>query len=312
MLLFQPEAALSGGGWQLNENRLSVGVRPQIWRMLINAALSQPWTGYGWGQSHGAYLSVADNYPALHVSFEDAHNLLLNFVVWFGVPVGLTISCLVIAWSIGRMRRVNEADDVIPALMIVVVGIHSMLEYPLSHAYFLLPAGVVIGVMEHRTGFGNNLLALHRGLLFAIGVTLATVLGAVVRDYMVVIEPDYRALRFEAAQVGLRAPSEAPQVLVLTQLRALLQLWRLVPRTGMSEQEIAWAASVAQRIPSPGTLFKYCHILALNQRTGEAELWLRKTKKVIPRTQWKFIELAWRDIATREPLLAAVRLPSAD
>ena len=108
------------------------------------------------------------------------------------------------------------------------------------------------------------------------------------------------------------ASPHPPEVLVLTQLHAFQSLWRLNPRPGMSELEIERAGDVAQRIPSSGSLFKYSHILAVNGRTADAELWLLKTSKVVSSGQWKTIESVWKDMATRDAAMATVRFPRTD
>jgi O-antigen ligase len=310
-LVLGADWSLEGGAPQLDTSRLDAGQRPVVWRLLAEAALAKPWWGYGWNQTQVAYLSLVNDYPALHSTFDHAHNLFLELLLWCGIPIGLLLSGLVVLWCVRCFRRVRTAGDAVALLMIVIVGMHAMLELPLHHAYFLFPVGVVAGVLEQRIGV-NPVLKTGRTPMLVLGASAALCLGLTVRDYMGAIEQDFRAMRFESARVGIRAPSEAPDVVVLTQLRELLRYWRYLPRSGMSEQDIEWARTVTQRNPVPGTLFKLAQILAINGQASEAERWLRTTRKVVPVGQWKFIERVWLDLSKAYPAMAAVRLPSPD
>jgi O-antigen ligase len=311
LLVLGADWSFTGGAPQLDTSRLDVGQRPVVWRLFVDAALAKPWIGYGWNQTQIAYLSLVNDYPALHSTFDHAHNLFLELVLWCGIPIGLLLSGLVVLWCINCFRRVRTAGDAVAMLMVVVVGLHAMLELPLHHAYFLLPVGVAAGVLEQRLGV-NPVLKTGRAPMLVLVASAAVILGVTVRDYMGAIEQDFRAMRFESARVGVRAPAEAPDVIVLTQLRELLRYWRYLPRTGMSEQDIQWALAVTQRNPVPGTLFKLAQILAINGKVSEAEQWLVITRKVVPLNQWKFIEKVWIDISRANPAMAKVRLPPPD
>lgn len=303
--------SLDGGAPQLDVTRLEAGQRPIVWRLFADAALAKPWFGYGWNQTSVAYLGEVNDYPALHANFNNAHNLFLELVLSCGIPLGLLLSGLIVMWCINSFRRVRAAEDAIALLMIAIVGIHAMLELPLHHAYFLLPIGVVAGVLAQRLG-ATSILKTGRTPMLALGASAALLLGVMVRDYIGVIEQDFRAMRFETAGVSVRAPAEAPEVILLTQLRELLRYWRFLPRTGMSEQDIQWARDVTQRNPAPGSLFKLAQILAINGKASEAERWLLRTRKVVPVGQWKFIEKVWLDVSRTNPAMAAVRLPPPD
>ena len=129
--------------------------RLDIWRDALALIAAQPWSGAGWGQFNWAWTLTPFSYrPAGFV--DHAHNLLLHFAVELGVPCTALIVALLAAaaWRAWKgVRRLPGESGVCARaalIMVAVVGLHSMLEYPLWYAYFLLPTawawGFALGV----------------------------------------------------------------------------------------------------------------------------------------------------------------------
>ena len=126
--------------------------RLDIWSDTLSLIKAQPWTGVGWGQFNFAWTLTPFAWrPAGLV--DNAHDLPLQLAAELGVPAAATIFGLLL-WSIWRpLRRVRGLAGVSGttarcALMIVlVIGLHSMLEYPLWYAYLLLPAAWAWGLL---------------------------------------------------------------------------------------------------------------------------------------------------------------------
>ncbi|MEZ5608769.1 MAG: O-antigen ligase family protein, partial [Burkholderiaceae bacterium] len=76
-------------------------LRLKVWRAFFDAASQRPWTGYGWLQSATAQEAVAACHPDLRYYFNYAHMLPLDWVVWLGWPLGLSLLAL-LAWWIWR------------------------------------------------------------------------------------------------------------------------------------------------------------------------------------------------------------------
>jgi len=110
-----------------------------------------PLTGVGWGEFNFAWSLTP--FPDRPIAFFDhTHNLPAQLAVELGLPwAGAVLAAL--GWALWRAWRgaVNsEGDDAAlrrAALMIVLtIGLHSLLEYPLWYAYFLLPACFALGL----------------------------------------------------------------------------------------------------------------------------------------------------------------------
>jgi O-antigen ligase len=135
-------------------SRLAEGAgSPSRLAILSNAwelTLANPWLGVGWGEFNFAWSLTP--FPARPIAFFDhTHNLVSQLAVELGLPWAGAVLAL-LGWALCRAwRGAAQAGDDAPlrraALMIVLtIGLHSLLEYPLWYAYFLLPACFALGL----------------------------------------------------------------------------------------------------------------------------------------------------------------------
>jgi O-antigen ligase len=132
-----------GGEARLAEADLS-GSRFGIWANTLELIRAQPWTGVGFGEFNLAWTLTP--FPGRPTAFFDhTHNLPLQLAVECGVPLALAVTALLLAalWRIWRLSQVEDAAAALcvrsALLMLVLIVLHSQLEYPLWYAYFLLP-----------------------------------------------------------------------------------------------------------------------------------------------------------------------------
>jgi O-antigen ligase len=141
-----------GAQQRLGESDLSAS-RLGIWRDSLQLLAEHPWTGVGFGEFNFAWtLTVLPNRPVAF--FDHTHNLLLQWAVELGIPVAvlLTAAVLWMLWRLGKAAFGRNADNtrarVLRPLLVclLILGVHSQLEYPLWYAYFLLPAAFWAGL----------------------------------------------------------------------------------------------------------------------------------------------------------------------
>ena len=133
-----------GGAARLAESDLSSS-RFGIWRDTLALIRQQPWAGVGWGEFNLAWtLTPSPHRPVAF--FDHTHNLLLQFAVELGLPLAALVTGLLL-WALWRgasqaWRTPGELGTTQRSAMLVVamIGLHSLLEYPLWYSYFLLPA----------------------------------------------------------------------------------------------------------------------------------------------------------------------------
>jgi len=138
-----------GAAKRIEESDLS-GSRWAIWSNTLELIKANPWSGVGFGEFNFAWtLSPFPNRPTAF--FDHSHNIVLQLLVELGIPLGGLIVVLLAvalwqafrrAWSVEGERGVGYRAAFI---MVLMIAIHSMLEYPLWYAYFLLPTAWLWG-----------------------------------------------------------------------------------------------------------------------------------------------------------------------
>lgn len=126
--------------------------RFRIWSDTLALIAQQPWLGVGFGEFNFAWsLTALPNRPVAF--FDHTHNLPLQLLVELGVPLGTLVLVLLLtalgqaAWRAWRDTNPVTATGARAAVMVVLmIGLHSLLEYPLWFAYFLLPTAWAWGL----------------------------------------------------------------------------------------------------------------------------------------------------------------------
>jgi O-antigen ligase len=125
--------------------------RGVIWADTLALIAQQPWFGVGWGQFSFAW-SLTPTPGRLSAFVDNAHNLPLQLAVELGVPGAIAIVALLVGAGVVAIRRTRHLDglagtSVRGALVIIaMLAIHSLLEYPLWYTYFLLPVAWLWGL----------------------------------------------------------------------------------------------------------------------------------------------------------------------
>jgi hypothetical protein len=285
-------------------------VRFQVWPMLMEAVAEHPWEGFGWLQVGAAELSVADHHAPVGELWLHGHNLFIELLVWCGCAVGMILIALVVFWYASRVRRTRSAEAVTGMLTVTILLIHSLFELPHHYAYFLIPCGLWIGLIEwdmkpgESSRFPWNLVPLALAAALLVGVW---------RDYPAV-EEDFRLMRFENLSIGTpRAKQAAPDAPFLSSLTAFLRFARTKPVAGMTSAEIDAMRAVVERYPYSGAMIRFASALALNGRLNEAQDTFRRLRTIhgervyqqlrgVLRRQVEDGELGLRDLERSLPL----------
>lgn len=278
--------------------------RSAAYRLFFEASIKKALFGYGWLNTGEAFFSGVASYPGLGVVFYHAHSLFLDLLLWFGWPLGVFLIVAVAFWSFVAFRSVESVDSAILYLFVLIVGWHSMVEFPLHYASFLLPCGLVVGVINSRSLLSKN-HQVPRWPVATIFFIAILGLGVTVRDYSL-FEDDVRALRFERLNFQVTQPHAASEMVVLTQLKAFLEFSLDKPRPGLLSDEQEWAENAAFVIFNPLNTFHFIQILALNGRTDDAQIWVKRVKNVIPASTYLDMSKQWAKAVEQSPELAAV------
>lgn len=281
-------------------------IRFQVWELFLNAVFERPWFGYGLRDVLSAQWEVADQFPTLQGSYAHSHNLFIDILIWFGLPLGLCI-CVYLTWLIIFYAcSVSDAKEAILVMFLGVIGIHAMLELPLHYAYFLLPTGLVVGFLNARFKVVAILRTPQWSLVGLYLVTLSLFIF-IVKDY-VAIEEGFRRVRLERALNGATKISPPADVILLTHLKERIRYIRYEAHAGMTEQEINWSISMAELEPGVG-IFKAAKALALNKRPEHAHVLLKKMCKMSDDNFCNIAQRVWANEGLTQPDIAVVVWP---
>lgn len=123
----------------------------ESWQMFMHAQF--PWLGIGMGQTRWqSFLHLGDPHVGgMPGMFEHAHNLLLHLLLEMGPFAVLLLLAGMFAWLRHFQWRNIHLESWWLLAVLSVIGIHSMLEYPLWYAYFLGLLAILLGAGEEKT-----------------------------------------------------------------------------------------------------------------------------------------------------------------
>lgn len=267
------------------------GTRFVIWPQLLAAVWEHPWTGWGFRGVSAALNAVLDQY-AQSDPFTYAHNLVLELLIAFGLPLTILLVAGALVWTWRRVQSVRSISDWYAIALLIPFFLHSMLEFPFAYAYFLFPACFATGMLD--AGRQNTwMICLPRRAAIGLFGAWCLIGSLVVRDY-VLAEEDFRVARFEALKIG-QTPDvyEQPQLLVLTQLAAVNAATRVVPKPGMPEETLELLKGAAHRFPWPAIQNRYALALALNGNVPEAQRQLKVMRAMHGVKTYSSIRARW-------------------
>lgn len=126
----------------------SAYTRWALWANVIELIEQKPGLGHGWGGLAYAHYSAAFSGVRFMEMLDNAHNLPLHLAVELGVPFTV-IAFGVLLWWVRCARSWVEQDEgqQVAWGILIIVGIHSLVEYPLWYGPFLLTTVVAISVL---------------------------------------------------------------------------------------------------------------------------------------------------------------------
>lgn len=130
----------------------SVSARMQIWYDSLRLFWQSPWLGIGAGQIRAETFLLADMPSTLASKriFENAHNLFLHLLAEMGIGGFLLVSVGLFAWLRGFKWHALNLETWWLIALLGVLGIHSMLEYPLWFAYFSCVVAFLLGAGDEK------------------------------------------------------------------------------------------------------------------------------------------------------------------
>jgi len=124
------------------------GGRRVLWTNVLALIAQQPWLGWGWGETDYAHFMTGYSSLRFCDMLDNAHDFPLHLALELGVPFAFAVMALVGVWVLRRTPwRESNAWRVMAWGLILVLGLHSLLEYPLWYGPFQMTLGLAIGLL---------------------------------------------------------------------------------------------------------------------------------------------------------------------
>jgi O-antigen ligase len=187
--------------------------RLSLWANVLELIQHHPWVGWGWGELDYAHFITPYRSTRFCAILDNAHNLPLHLAVELGLPCAL-LACGALAWSTWRARpwAENQPHRQLAWGVLLILSLHSLLEYPLWYGPFQLALGMCIGLLWRRpplyptppmpaTWPAHPFIGRHGLLRISLAGALATGIVLAAQDYdrvsQIYLAPEDRAPAYQ-------------------------------------------------------------------------------------------------------------------
>jgi hypothetical protein len=150
---------MSSGAWaRLRTGDALCASRTTLWANVMHLIAQKPFTGWGWGELDYAHFITLYPGPRFCDILDNAHNLPLHIAVEFGVPAAIA-ACGGVIWLIwrGQPHRESVPSRQIAWAVLAVIGLHSLLEYPLWYGPFQTATLFSLWQLSYRSNQSSEL-----------------------------------------------------------------------------------------------------------------------------------------------------------
>ena len=126
-----------------------IAPRIALWRYGWTMFKSHPVLGVGWGDFPIHQFELVRSLGGVEIA-NNAHDIFLDVLAKTGL-IGFAIVVLgLLAWFVRALRAPHTAERVFGFMLIGVLVMHALVEYPQQYMFFLLPAMFVFGLLETK------------------------------------------------------------------------------------------------------------------------------------------------------------------
>ncbi len=266
---------------EITAQDISTG-RFDLWLTILDALFKSPWTGYGVLNTRIAHFESREiNITPLNQVIGSAHNLFLDFMVWFGVVIGIFLIAyfLYIIFTYFK-KNITSPENL---YLIIPILLHSQLEYPLYYANFLLLFAFILNRGNESYIDINSSKASY--ILFIAGIF---VLSVITFDYLR-ISKNYTDLRFFNNNF---LNAKKPETLNLIALDTTGGQYNFFLKDKITtEEEFRELETLTKAMPS----FKsysliITYLTEIKKDKNKTDYWLKKAEASFSKNEYYFLE----------------------
>lgn len=246
--------------------------RLEAYSIFIRAILEKPFFGYGIGGMSTAFIDGIQLKTHLGTYFGNSHNIIIDFFVWFGIPLGALLLFLLVRFYFQALKKVNSPNTLILFLIITTAITHAMLEYPLNYPYFLIPFALFSGQFitpNKSIFFASKKLTSY--FLIALTILFTTLAVEYLR-----LESEIRQARLEISITGKSHPVKKQNFSLINELENANYSLRIDIDNHMDSEQLALIEKNTTQFPMQFFIDKTIEAMVLNNRPDRAEFWRKK------------------------------------
>ena len=124
------------------------GSRLALYSNVLDLIAQKPWLGWGWRELAYAHYSGVFDVRFVEL-LDNAHNLPLHLAVELGLPYA-AVFCAAVLWWVLRSAPWAEVHPTrqLAWAVLLLLGVHSMVEYPLWYGPFIITLGLCLGLLQ--------------------------------------------------------------------------------------------------------------------------------------------------------------------
>ncbi|MFY7870984.1 MAG: Wzy polymerase domain-containing protein [Limnohabitans sp.] len=261
------------------------GGRGVLWSNVLYLIAQRPWTGWGWDELR--YAHYITRYPGLRFCdiLGNAHNLPLHLAFSFGVPVALSAVVLVLGllWR-ARPWHARGAGAQLAWGVLAVIGLHSLLEFPLWYGPFQVAVLMSVGLLA-----GQGVTMRRPVLLPAIGALILACVTLVAWDYLrvrqIYLSPADRMALWRQDPLGAARGSW-----MFARTGAFAELTLTTVQPGNAHKVLQQSLAALHHSPEPRVLTRLIESAALTGHQALAEWHREQFRNVYPQA---FAQSPW-------------------
>ena len=299
----------------LDEDVGSGQLRLHLWREGWLIFSQFPLLGAGFGQFGWHHFVLTEQLRDLNIFglYSNAHNLPVQIAAEMGMAGLLVLLATLAMWIVQALRSKDSSIYQWWAYAVLaVLGIHSLLEYPLWYTYFLGMAALLLGMLDNTT-YRLQLPGLARGLVATVLILGLLSLHQMWRGYrkmegVVALRPASAA---DTENYKQRLQEELWAVNKLAVMVSMAELYRANMLLEISAENLADKLVLNGRVmhstPISPVVYRQAVLLALAGEQAAAELQMMRAIWAYPSDfeseRLKLSELALKDPAHFTALL---------
>lgn len=252
----------------------------QAWQLFRQ----HPWLGAGWAEFPWYNFSITESYPSLKGLWHHSHNLIMQLLAETGLVGTMILIAGILYWFREQFLSAMTPERWWLLALLSVIGIHSMLEFPLWYMTFLAIASLLLGLGSERPiQVKFNLAPVFFLIIFIFS---AWSLGSLLSSYK-----ELESTLTELREEGLTQSDIDAKLNKLYDLRegsvytptADNFLVRVLPnQPQLLKDKLAISQQVIENWPGRVETYTHAYLLAMNERPVEAQKMARMAIKQFP------------------------------